>query len=42
MQCTLSGTLYIYQGEEIAMANLPVDWGIDEYKDIESQTFYDE
>lgn len=40
MQCTLSGTLYVYQGEEIAMANLPTDWPIEEYKDIASQQYY--
>ena len=39
MQGTLSGTQYIYQGEEIAMANLPKDWPIEEYKDIASQQF---
>ncbi|KAK0947534.1 hypothetical protein LTR29_001142 [Friedmanniomyces endolithicus] len=42
MQCTLSGTLYVYQGEEIAMANLPKDWPIEEYIDIASQTYYAE
>lgn len=42
MQCTLSGTLYVYQGEEIAMANLPTDWPIEEYKDIASQAYYHE
>jgi oligo-1,6-glucosidase len=40
MECTLSGTLYIYQGEEIAMANLPKSWSIEEYVDIMSQQFY--
>jgi oligo-1,6-glucosidase len=40
MQCTLTGTIYVYQGEEIAMANLPVEWPIEEYKDIASQTYY--
>ncbi|ORY23124.1 alpha-glucosidase [Naematelia encephala] len=40
MQCTLSGTLYIYQGEEIAMANVPTEWPIEEYKDVASQAYY--
>ncbi|KAK8847717.1 hypothetical protein IAR55_005576 [Kwoniella newhampshirensis] len=40
MECTLTGSLYVYQGEEIAMANLPVEWPIEEYKDIASQTYY--
>jgi oligo-1,6-glucosidase len=38
----LTGTLYIYQGEEIAMANLPREWPLEEYKDIASQTFFHE
>ncbi|KAK3111322.1 hypothetical protein LTR53_013545 [Teratosphaeriaceae sp. CCFEE 6253] len=42
LQCTLSGTLYVYQGEEIAMANLPKDWPIEEYIDIASQVYYAE
>lgn len=42
MQCTLSGTLFVYQGEEIGMANLPSSWNIDEYKDIASQEYYAE
>lgn len=42
VQCTLSGTLYIYQGEEIGQANLPTSWGIEEYEDIASQEFYHE
>jgi len=42
MECTLTGTIYVYQGEEIGMANLPLSWGIEEYKDIASQTYYAE
>lgn len=42
MQCTLSGTLYIYQGEEIGMANLPSSWSIEDYKDIASQDMYND
>ena len=40
MLVTLTGTLFIYQGQEIGMTNVPRDWGIDEYKDIESQNFW--
>lgn len=40
MQCTLSGTLFVYQGEEIGQANLPRSWGIEEYKDIMSQEYF--
>ncbi|KAF8245794.1 oligo-1,6-glucosidase [Wilcoxina mikolae CBS 423.85] len=35
-----SGTLYIYQGQELGMKNIPEDWDISEYKDIESQNKY--
>ncbi|KIX02541.1 uncharacterized protein Z518_08482 [Rhinocladiella mackenziei CBS 650.93] len=37
---TLTGTLFIYQGQEIGMINIPPTWGVDEYKDIESRNFY--
>jgi len=36
MQSTLTGTLYIYQGEELGMRNIPANWDPEEYKDIES------
>jgi glycosidase len=35
-----SGTLFIYQGQELGMHNLPKDWEIDEYKDFETQNLY--
>jgi alpha-glucosidase len=41
-QATLSGTLFLYQGQEIGMKNMPRSWGIEEYKDIESGNFYSE
>lgn len=40
MQTTLAGTLYVYQGEEIGMRNIPKEWGPEEYKDIESINFF--
>ena len=36
MQTTLSGTLYVYQGEELGMRNVPASWGAEEFKDVES------
>jgi alpha-glucosidase len=39
---SLSGTLYIYQGQEIGMLNMPLDWPIDEYKDVDSLNHYKE
>ncbi|KAK7426215.1 hypothetical protein QQZ08_007244 [Neonectria magnoliae] len=41
-QATLTGTLFLYQGQEIGMTNMPESWGIEEYKDIESGNFYAE
>ncbi|KAF2121692.1 glycoside hydrolase superfamily [Lophiotrema nucula] len=40
MQTTLAGTLYVYQGEELGMRNVPTSWGPEEYKDIESINFW--
>ncbi|CAD0111483.1 unnamed protein product [Aureobasidium uvarum] len=37
---TLGGTEYIYQGQELGMRNIPSDWSIDEYKDVESQSYW--
>ena len=37
---TLSGTLFIYQGQEIGMVNAPESWPMDEYKDVESNNYY--
>lgn len=41
MQATLAGTLYVYQGEEIGMRNVPASWDPSvEYRDIESINFW--
>lgn len=42
LQSALSGTLFIYQGQEIGMTNVPRDWPIEEYKDIASINYYKE
>jgi oligo-1,6-glucosidase len=39
---SLSGTLFVYQGQEIGMINMPKDWPIEDYKDIDSINFYTE
>ncbi|KAL6246924.1 hypothetical protein RBB50_006231 [Rhinocladiella similis] len=31
-----SGTVFVYQGQELAQVNVPKDWGMEEYKDIEA------
>lgn len=41
-QVTLTGTIFLYQGQEIGMRNMPASWGIEEYKDVESLGFYKE
>lgn len=42
MMSSLTGTLFVYQGQEIGMVNIPRSWPIDEYKDIEALGYYDE
>ena len=31
---TMTGTLFLYQGQEIGMVNMPLEWDLREYKDI--------
>lgn len=40
MLAAMTGTLFIYQGQEIGMINVPPSWPIEEYKDIETVNFY--
>ena len=42
LQTTLSGTLFLYQGQEIGMTNIPKDWPIECYLDIESKNYFNE
>jgi oligo-1,6-glucosidase len=37
-----SGTLFLYQGQEIGMINAPKEWDMDEYKDVESKNYWAE
>ncbi|KAH6672204.1 glycoside hydrolase superfamily [Halenospora varia] len=37
---TLSGTLFLLQGQEIGMANVPESWGIEDYVDVEGRNAY--
>ncbi|KAK0614633.1 glycoside hydrolase superfamily [Immersiella caudata] len=41
-QTTLSGTLFLYQGQEIGMTNMPTSWDITHYKDVEAVSFFAE
>jgi oligo-1,6-glucosidase len=36
---TLTGTLFIFQGQEIGMINVPKSWGAEEYLDIKSVNY---
>ncbi|BEI90865.1 uncharacterized protein CcaverHIS019_0309350 [Cutaneotrichosporon cavernicola] len=36
LQCSLTGTIYVYQGQELGPVNVPHAWGEEEYKDVES------
>lgn len=38
---TLSGTLFLYQGQEIGMVNVPNNWTISDYQDANSISYYD-
>lgn len=40
MMAALSGTLFVYQGQEIGMVNFPLEWDMDEYKDVDSTNYY--
>jgi glycosidase len=41
MQTTLGGTIFVYQGEEIGIRNVPTSWDIsEEYKDIETLNYW--
>jgi hypothetical protein len=41
MQTTLSGTLYVYQGEELGQRNMPPSFEPSEYKDIETINYWE-
>lgn len=40
MTSTLSGTLFLYQGEEVGMTNIPDTWTPDDLKDIASINYW--
>lgn len=40
LQSTLTGTLFIYQGQEIGMCNVPRDWPAEEYLDINTINYF--
>lgn len=42
MSATLSGSLFIYQGQEIGMSNMPSSWGREDLRDVVSLNYLDE
>lgn len=40
METTLAGTVYVYQGQELGMRNVPTEWEPEEYKDIETINYW--
>ncbi|RMZ86855.1 hypothetical protein DV736_g5919, partial [Chaetothyriales sp. CBS 134916] len=38
--CSLSGTLCLYQGQEIGMINAPIDWPVENYKCVRSKNYF--
>ncbi|KLT41434.1 glycoside hydrolase [Cutaneotrichosporon oleaginosum] len=36
LQCSLTGTIYVYQSQELGQINVPYEWKEEEYKDVES------
>lgn len=40
LQTTLGGTLFVYQGEELGMRNIPREWPIEEFKDVETINYW--
>lgn len=38
----MSGTPFIYQGQELGMRNVPKEWGMEEYKDIDCLNHWNE
>lgn len=39
---TMTGTLFIYQGQEIGMTNIPLSWSADEYRCVRSVNYYND
>ena len=39
LMAALSGTMFIYQGQELGMVNFPLEWDIAEYRDVDSTNY---
>ncbi|KAF8883819.1 glycoside hydrolase family 13 protein [Infundibulicybe gibba] len=42
LEVTQGGTQYVYQGQELGLKNFPRSWGIEEYKDVASQNYWNQ
>lgn len=42
LMCCLTGTLFLYQGQEIGMYNHPEHWGIEDLRDVDSLNAYND
>ena len=42
IMATMTGTLFLFQGQEIGMTNIPHSWPPEEFKDVRSVNFYNE
>ncbi|KAK4494720.1 hypothetical protein PRZ48_014076 [Zasmidium cellare] len=42
LQTTLSGTQFIYQGQEIGMTNMPESWGVSEFRDPDALIYIED
>lgn len=40
--CLQSGTVFVYQGQELGMKNMPEEWDIQEYRDLETLNHWEE
>ncbi|QGI87407.1 hypothetical protein CEK25_002363 [Fusarium fujikuroi] len=40
--CFQSGTVFVYQGQELGMANMPADWEMTEHRDLETLNHWEE
>ncbi|GLB36830.1 putative alpha-amylase domain containing protein [Lyophyllum shimeji] len=40
LEVSLGGTQYVYQGQELGLRNFPRSWGVEEYKDVASQNYW--
>ncbi|KAF2785922.1 glycoside hydrolase family 13 protein [Melanomma pulvis-pyrius CBS 109.77] len=41
MLTTLGGTLFVFQGQELGLRNIPPEWDLDEYKDVGSISYWE-